>query len=173
MQIVDVLRHNLTLRIVPGAVSDAVARADCARTLSAKIGSPGLARRSGRLRQHRAMRIRARDPAEIGAFARAFAGDKEAHLHGCRAKGNIRTRAHRRGQHCDCHYSFHCAPSSGQSPANTLAGDAPTAECRASGFRRKLHTLHEDVITKASIDGEAVEQPGTTRANQVLLTASA
>src|SRR5262245_13704272 len=85
----EILRDHLTLCIVPGAGADAVTSVDGGLTgtrLGAELGAPGLASRACRGRQRLAMRIRSREPAEIGAMAHARTGDEEGHRRALRRR---------------------------------------------------------------------------------------
>src|SRR5262245_41241886 len=80
VQIVDVLRDDLALEVLPGAVSDPVAGVDWAalRTrIGAQVRAPSLAAGAGRRRQRLAMAIRALQAAKIPALAGACAGDEK------------------------------------------------------------------------------------------------
>ncbi len=72
-------RNDLAAEVVPRAGADAVARVDRAGPLRAQVGAPHRIALSRGLRERLAMRIRAGQPAEIGAVALADARDKERH----------------------------------------------------------------------------------------------
>src|SRR5262245_15580200 len=57
MQVREVLRDPASLGVEPGALADAVARVDGARSAGAQIGMPGPAARPGRRRQLLAMLV--------------------------------------------------------------------------------------------------------------------
>src|SRR5262249_60584989 len=80
VQVVDVLRDDLALEVLPGALADAVAGIDrglAARLLGAQVRPPGLAAGAGGIRQGLALAIRALEAAEIRALAGSRAGDEE------------------------------------------------------------------------------------------------
>src|SRR5439155_9001378 len=90
VQLCDVLGDHRALRILPRPLADAIARVDgrCAvGGLRREIGAPGLAARSGRLRQCLAMIVGAGEPAEIAAIADAVAGQEETGIGGLRLRG--------------------------------------------------------------------------------------
>jgi hypothetical protein len=73
----------LTLGVIPRPIANAIARVDCALTLRAQIGVPGLATGawlSGRSRETLTKRIRAGHTAKIGAFAAALTRYEKTHL---------------------------------------------------------------------------------------------
>ena len=83
VQIVDAVRDDFTLEILPRTVADAVARIDrrlAVGGLGAQIGAPGLSARAVALRQLLAMLIGALEAAEIGALAGPGADDEECHV---------------------------------------------------------------------------------------------
>src|SRR5436309_3197027 len=90
VQLCDVLGDHRALRILPRPLADAIARVDgrCAvGGLRREIGAPGLAARSGRLRQCLAVIVGAGEPAEIAAIADAVAGQEEAGVGRLRLRG--------------------------------------------------------------------------------------
>src|SRR5580704_19265946 len=85
MQVIDACRDDLTLEILPGTASDAVASVDGARAihgLGAKIGPPGPPARARRLAQSLALTVRALQSAQVGTLSEPGAGNKEGHV-GC------------------------------------------------------------------------------------------
>ena len=84
VQVVHVLGDGDALGIDPRARADAVTRVHrtgAVRHLGGgQIRAPVGLGRTGRLGQHRAMRIRAFQTAKIGAITLADAGDEEAHI---------------------------------------------------------------------------------------------
>src|SRR5690606_31954189 len=67
VQLVDVLRNDHTLRVLPRSAPDAIARINrlAAIGLSAEVGAPGAAARPHRLRELLAVGIGALEPAEV------------------------------------------------------------------------------------------------------------
>src|SRR6185437_7829814 len=80
VQIGDAGRNNHAFGIRPRTFADAVARIHGAGALRGQIGMPGLAAGARGFRQILAVLVGAGEPAKIGAFAAADAGDKEAHI---------------------------------------------------------------------------------------------
>src|SRR3954463_3779735 len=83
MEIVDALRDGFSLKVLPGAASDAVAAVAGRRAihgLGAEIGAPGFAACARILCQSLALPVRAFQSAEIGTFAEPGTGDKEGHV---------------------------------------------------------------------------------------------
>lgn len=76
VQRVEGVGDHYSLGVEPRAVADAVAGIDRAGT---EIGPPGLAGNAGGLGEDPALAVGACKSAEIGAVARALAGDEEAH----------------------------------------------------------------------------------------------
>jgi len=75
----DVLRDQLTARVVPRAVADPIARVDRARTLRAQIRVPGRGAAAGRGRELLAVGVGAREAAVVRAVTLADARDEERH----------------------------------------------------------------------------------------------
>jgi hypothetical protein len=99
VKIIDALRDNFTLEILPRPGANAVARVDgrfAISRLAAQIGSLSLATSTGLLRQLLTIPIRSLDPAKIGTFARPSARDKKCHI-GCLWCLLLRLRRHRGG----------------------------------------------------------------------------
>jgi hypothetical protein len=85
VQIVDVLRDNLSLKVLPGTVPDAIARVYgrlALGGLGTQIGAPSLVSCACALRQFLTMPISAFDAPEIGAFARPGSDHEERHIRG-------------------------------------------------------------------------------------------
>ena len=83
MQVVDVLCHDLALKVLPGTIADAVARIDgwlAVGSLRAEIRVPGLVSSAGSGRQLLTVAVRALDAAKVGAFTGPDAGHKECHV---------------------------------------------------------------------------------------------
>lgn len=82
VQIGRALRYLRAFRVIPGPLTDAVARVDgrlIARSLRAEIRVPGLIAAPGRCGKHLAVRVRSRQSTQIRAFTTARAGDEKAH----------------------------------------------------------------------------------------------
>src|SRR5215467_7683400 len=85
VQVGHVAGDHLAAGVIPGAVADAVASVDgglVARSLSAEISVPGFAGgagSAGSFGELLAVRVGSGEAAEISAFARTHAGDKETH----------------------------------------------------------------------------------------------
>ncbi len=90
-------RNNRVLRLAqlserpvePRAGADTVARVDrrlARASLRAEIGMPGVTARAYFLRERQAVRVGARQSAEISTFAQAYAGHEESHPAGKRLR---------------------------------------------------------------------------------------
>src|SRR5690606_39825359 len=77
VQLLDVLGDQLALRVVPRTRADAIPRVLLAR---AQVRAPGLVACADRFGERLAVRIRAREPAEVAAVAGIGARDEEAHV---------------------------------------------------------------------------------------------
>src|SRR6516165_12174264 len=99
MQVVDILCHDLALKILPGTIADAVARIYgwlAVGSLRAQIGAPGLVSGAGGRRQLLTVAVSALDAAKVGALAEPDAGNKECHVRRLRRlwwRRLLRTRA--------------------------------------------------------------------------------
>src|SRR5215472_12585231 len=100
VQVGNVLGDDDTLGVLPRPFADPVLCVDrglAVRGLGREIGMPGLGSGAGRLRQRLAVLVGAVDAAEIGALARAGAGQEEAgtarlRLRGLYSEGRERVR---------------------------------------------------------------------------------
>src|SRR5579862_177264 len=82
MELVEIVRDDLALRVSPRSLADPIARVDGVRSLRAEIGVPGVVTRADRARELLAMAIGARKAAVVGAFPRPGARDEKRHLRG-------------------------------------------------------------------------------------------
>src|SRR6185436_5366717 len=90
VEIGDVLGDHRAFRILPRPLADAIARIDGRLTvggLRREVGAPGLAARSGRLRQCLAVIVGAGESAEIATIADAVAGQEETGIGRLRLRG--------------------------------------------------------------------------------------
>ena len=83
MQVIDTLCDQISFCVVPGATADAVARIDYLAAVQgggAEVGAPGAIAGTGRSGQRLTVLVRAREAAEVGALAGAYASDEKAHF---------------------------------------------------------------------------------------------
>ena len=81
VQLREILRNQIAVSIVPGPAPDPVAgvHGRCrGGRLGAEIGTPAVVARALRFRQRLTLRIRSGKPAQVSAFAKPLASNKEA-----------------------------------------------------------------------------------------------
>src|ERR1043166_4951516 len=83
VELVNVVGNYGAARVLPGAVPDAGTGVDAGRAadaLCAQVGAPGAVARAHPRCEKLAVRVRAREAAEIGAVAQSDTGDEERHV---------------------------------------------------------------------------------------------
>jgi hypothetical protein len=89
VQLVEVVRDQRALCVVPGTAADSIAGVDrglSARRVRTQIGVPHVSATSHRAGARLADLIRTRQSAEVRAISGAGAGDKETHRSGIRRR---------------------------------------------------------------------------------------
>jgi hypothetical protein len=87
VQVGDIAGDHHAVEVVPGSLADPIARVDrglAGARLRAEIGAPGAVARADGLGKLLAVRIGARQPAEIAPIADRLARDEERHRHAAR-----------------------------------------------------------------------------------------
>src|ERR1700746_1701980 len=83
VKVIDVLCHDLALKVLPGTAADALPRIDgwlAVGGLRAEIGAPGFGSGTGGRRQLLTVAVGALDAGKVGALAGPDAGHKECHV---------------------------------------------------------------------------------------------